>query len=191
MDPKGAEEPLGRSKKPKAHSKAHRISDLEEQLQGLQQRLNEKTKLAEGYLERLIRLQAEFDNFRKRTEKEKEEFVRFASENIVESLLDVLENLERAVQAGAGLGRGDSDPLMKGVRMTLEQLNGILHKEGLTAVESVGTPFDSRYHEAVCRVASNEHPENVIVQEYARGYLLNSRTIRPAKVAVSSGKTSS
>lgn len=191
MDPKGVEEPVGRSKKPKPHPKAHRIHELEEQVQGLQRKLGEQTKLAEGYLERLLRLQAEFDNFRKRTEKDKEDFVRFASENIVKSLVDVLENLERAVQAGAGLGKGDSDPLVKGVRMTLEQLNGILQREGLMPIESVGKPFDSRYHEAVCRVASDEHPENIIVQEYARGYLLNSRTMRPAKVAVSSGKAGS
>jgi len=191
VDPKGVEEPVGRPKDPKRHPRAQRIRELEEQVQGLQQKLDEQTKLAAGYLERLLRLQAEFDNFRKRMEKEKEEFVKFASENIVKSLVDVLENLERAVQAGEALGRGDSDPLMKGVKMTLEQLDGILRREGLTPVESVGKPFDSRYHEAVCRVASEEHPENVIVQEYSRGYLLNSKTIRPAKVAVSSGKASS
>jgi len=191
VDPKGVEEAQVSSRKPKPPSKAHRIRELEKQVQGLQQRLSEQTKLAEGYLERLIRLQAEFDNFRKRTEKEKEEFIKFASENIVKSLVDVLENLERAVQAGEGLGKGDLDPLTKGVSMTLEQLDGILRREGLVPIESVGKPFDSRYHEAVCRVASKEHPENIIVQEFARGYLLNSRTIRPAKVAVSSGKASS
>ncbi len=191
MDPEGAEEPVGKSRKPKAHAKAHRIHELEEQLKGLQRKLAEQEKLAEGYLERLLRLQAEFDNFRKRTEKDKEDFVKFASENIVKSLVDVVENLERAVQAAEGLGKGDSDPLTKGVRITLEQLNGILRREGLMPIESVGKPFDSRYHEAVCRVASKEYPENVIAQEYARGYLLNSRTIRAAKVAVSSGKAES
>ncbi len=153
----------------------------------LRRQLEEKAKLSNTYLERLMRMQAEFENYRKRVERERQDHVRFASENIVRSLVDVAENLERALAAAESTEEADED-LVNGVRMTLDQLKDVLDREGLAAIEAVGKPFDPRYHEAVARVPSEAHPENVVVREYMKGYVLNSKVLRPAKVEVSAGK---
>jgi len=190
MKPPGEEEAIHgekkarRSKKP---SPAKRRHDLSKELEKVKGELEEQRKRADGYLERLMRLQAEFENYRKRMEREKDQYIKFASENIVRELVDVAENLERAVEAGRKATGEASDSLLKGVEMTLKQLNEILRKEGLVPIDSVGKPFDPAYHEALSRVPSKEHPENVVVKEYMRGYMLNSKVIRPAKVEVSAG----
>jgi molecular chaperone GrpE len=152
----------------------------------VQGQLEEQRKLAEGYLDRLMRLQAEFENFRKRTEREREEQAKRASERIVSSLIDVMENLERAVEIGEA---ADDLPgeFLDGVRMTLEGLREVLSREGLSPIKAVGKPFDPIFHEAIGRTESQEHAENMVVKEVMRGYLLNSRVLRPAKVEVSSG----
>ncbi len=203
MQPEGVDDPSRKTgRKHRAESPARKeteeLSGRLEQLtkrteelalenQGLQNALSEQRKLAEGYLDRLMRMQAEFDNYRKRADRERAEITRTASENVVKPLVDVSENLERAIEASIRSGPEAWDSLVEGVRLTLEQLNEILRKEGLSRIEAVGKPFDTRYHEAVCRVESDEHPENTVVQEYMKGYLLNSKVIRPAKVAVSCG----
>lgn len=133
-------------------------------------------------------MQAEFENYRRRVEREKQDHVRFASENIVRSLVDVAENLERALDAAARSDGKDTLELMKGVGMTLDQLKDVLEREGLSPIEAVGKPFDPSLHEAVGMVPSEEHPENVVVRECMKGYTLNSKVLRPAKVEVSSGK---
>jgi molecular chaperone GrpE len=97
-----------------------------------------------------------------------------------------MENLERAVE----IGEADDDlpgEFLDGVRMTLEGLREVLSREGLSPIKAVGKPFDPNFHEAIGRTESREHPENVVVKEVMRGYLLNSRVLRPAKVEVSSG----
>jgi molecular chaperone GrpE len=177
----GKSEPLHQPKVASKKKARGLAKDLEEARTGLE----EQKKAAEGYLERLMRLQAEFENYRKRMDREKEDNVRYASENIVRALVDVYENLERAVDAGEkSPGSGD---LLQGIRMTLDQLKEVLAAEGLEPIEAVGKPFDPDYHEAVSRAPSKE-PENLVVKEYMRGYLLNSKVIRPAKVEVSTGE---
>ena len=152
----------------------------------IQEQVEEQRRLAEGYLDRLMRLQAEFENFRKRTEREREEQAKRASERIVSSLIDVMENLERAVEIGETAGDLPKE-FLHGVRMTFEGLREVLSREGLSPIEAVGKPFDPNCHEAIGKIQSEEHPENVVAKEVMRGYLLNSRVLRPAKVEVSSG----
>ena len=153
---------------------------------GLKAELEAQRKLAEGYLDRLMRLQAEFENYRKRIEREREEQARRASERVVSSLIDVMENLERALEV-AEAASGLPEEFVQGVWMTFEGLSKVLTGEGLSPIEAVGKPFDPSYHEAVARIESREHPKNTVVKEVIRGYTLNSRVLRPAKVAVSSG----
>ena len=165
-----------------------RVKVLEGQLSELRAELEEKKGVSEGYLDRLMRMQAEFENYRKRIEKEREDVRRMASERIVRELVDVAENLERALDACAGSAGPVPDSLGEGIRMTLNSLKDVLCREGLSEIDSVGKPFDPNYHEVVSTVASEDHPENTVVKEYMKGYLLNTRVLRPAKVEVSSGK---
>ena len=128
------------------------------------------------YLDDMRRMKAELENSRKRQEKERARLAQLASERLVRELLPVLDNLERALEA-----EGD---LRQGVRATHEQLIAVLGREGLTPVFSDGEPFDPAVHEAVMSQPSEEHEEDTIIQTFERGYTLNGRPIRPAKVVV-------
>jgi len=128
------------------------------------------------YLDSLRRLKAEFDNSRKRQERERTRILESASEKLVQELLPVLDNLDRALQS-----EGD---IRGGVRATREQLAEVLANEGLLPVASDGQPFDPNVHEAVMGQPSEDHEEGTVLQTFQRGYLLNGRAIRPAKVVV-------
>ncbi len=137
----------------------------------------EATRLErDQYLDALRRLKAEFENSRKRQERERARVLSMASERLVQELLPVLDNLDRALEAG-----GD---IREGVQATREQLAAVLAEEGLLPVASDGQPFDPNVHDAVMGQPSEEHEEGTIIQTFQRGYLLNGKPIRPAKVVV-------
>ncbi len=128
------------------------------------------------YLDALRRLKAEFENSRKRQERERTRILETASERLVAELLPVLDNLDRALEA-----EGD---IHEGVQAIRAQLVAALGKEGLLPVASDGQPFDPNVHEAVMSQPSDEYEEGTILQTFQRGYLLNGKPIRPAKVVV-------
>jgi molecular chaperone GrpE len=128
------------------------------------------------YLDALRRLKAEFENSRKRQERERIRVLSMASERLVQELLPVLDNLDRALEAG-----GD---IREGVQATRDQLAEVLGDEGLLPVASDGQAFDPNVHEAVMGQVSEEHEEGTIIQTLQRGYLLNGKPIRTAKVVV-------
>lgn len=137
----------------------------------------EATRLErDQYLDALRRLKAEFENSRKRQERERSRIFSMASERLVQELLPVLDNLDRALEAG-----GD---IREGVQATREQLAEVLAEEGLLPVASDGQPFDPNVHDAVMGQPSEEHEDGTIIQTFQRGYLLNGKPIRPAKVVV-------
>jgi molecular chaperone GrpE len=138
---------------------------------------------AEDHYKQLQRLQAEFDNYRKRTQKEKTELIKYASERLVGELLPVLDNFDRAVSAAKV--NPDFTSFSQGVEMILRQMQTALSKEGLKAMDAIGQPFDPNLHEAVLRVASDEHPENTVVEELQKGYYLKEKVLRPSMVKVS------
>jgi molecular chaperone GrpE len=128
------------------------------------------------YLDALKRLKAEFDNSRKRQQRERARTLEAASEKLVQELLPVLDNLDRALESDGDI-RG-------GVQATREQLADVLAEEGLLPVASDGQPFDPNVHEAVMGRPSEDHEDGTVLQTFQRGYLLNGRAIRPAKVVV-------
>jgi len=128
------------------------------------------------YLDNLKRLRAEFENTRKRQERERERIQDSASEKLVKELLPVMDNLDRALEV-----EGD---IREGVRSVRDQLAGILNAEGLSPVVSDGEAFDPNVHEAVMGQPSEEHEDGTVIQTFERGYLLNGKAIRPAKVVV-------
>jgi molecular chaperone GrpE len=137
----------------------------------------EATRLErDQYLDALRRLKAEFENSRKRQERDRARILSMASERLVQELLPVLDNLDRALEAG-----GD---IREGVQATRGQLAEVLAEEGLLPVASDGQPFDPNVHVAVMGQPSEEHEDGTIIQTFQRGYLLNGKPIRPAKVVV-------
>jgi len=147
-----------------------------EEISALMEELELARKERDEYLDDMRRMKAELENSRKRQEKERARFARLASERLVGELLPVLDNLERALEA-----EGD---IREGVRATLEQLIAILGREGLAPVFSDGENFDPAFHEAVMSQPSDEHEEGTIIRTLERGYTLNGKSIRPAKVIV-------
>ncbi|EHS57019.1 nucleotide exchange factor GrpE [Paenibacillus sp. Aloe-11] len=138
---------------------------------------------AEEHQQRFLRAQADFDNFRRRTLKEKEELAKYASMKLVTELVPVLDNFERALataQQGA-----ETESFAKGVEMIFRQFEGVLQAEGVTAMNSVGQPFNPDFHQAIMQVESEEHEEGIVVEEVQKGYMLKDKVLRPAMVKVS------
>lgn len=148
------------------------------------EKLEKKEKEYASLWDRYLRLQAEFDNYKKRTFKEKVEFVKFANEGLILELLDILDNFERGVKS-AELKK-DFGLLHQGVDMISKQLHTLLEAKGLKRIKSLGENFDPHQHEAVEVIEDEDEEvsEGRIVEELQPGYMLNGRIIRPAKVKV-------
>ncbi len=133
--------------------------------------------------DQMLRLRAEFDNYRKRTAREVERVRKTAAESLIRELLPVVDNLERAFDHA-----GDkSDGLAQGVEMVLKQLCGVLSAHGTEPIPALGEVFDPNVHEALSHLPSDEYAADTVMQEYERGYRMGDYVLRPAKVVVSSG----
>lgn len=142
--------------------------------------LDEKGRLLDEMTDRYKRLQADFDNFRRRTRQEKEELSAVVAERIVCELLPVVDNFERATTSKAT----DVDTLVTGVQMIFKQLQNALSQLGVEPVNAVGTVFDPTQHEAVMKVEDDTQPDGMVVEELQKGYKVNGRVVRPSMVKV-------
>jgi molecular chaperone GrpE len=172
------------SKSPK-HKKEK--NDKGHDLDDLKKRLEEKEKEAKENLDRLLRVAADLENYKKRASREKEDWTKFANEDLIKSILPFIDNLERAVDHAEKVT--DTGVLIEGIKLTLQQIHQALNRFGLTSFESVGKPFDPARHEAMLVVETNQHEPDQVVDEFQRGYLLNERLLRPATVSVSKSPT--
>ncbi len=159
---------------------------LARDLEKLQALLDESTSRAAQTQERLLetherylRVAADFDNYKKRAGREREETVRYANERLLKDLLPVADNLERALAAP-----GETGALRQGVQLVLKQLGDVLGRFGVESFLSLGEPFDPARHEALMELATEEVPPGHVAQELVKGYTLNGRLLRPAAVAV-------
>jgi molecular chaperone GrpE len=148
-----------------------------------QEELEKARAQAKEMQERYLRSAADLENFRKRAAKETEENRRFANEELIKSLLPIVDNLERALSHGEG--KADSGALLEGVRMVHKQFMDTLGKFGVEQIDSLGKPFDPNFHQALMQVKTNESPPNTVVTEVSKGYLLAGRLVRPSMVGVS------
>ncbi|MFD2702152.1 nucleotide exchange factor GrpE [Paenibacillus shunpengii] len=139
--------------------------------------------LAEENEKRYLRAQADFDNFRRRTQKEKEDLAKYASMKLITELVPVIDNFERAIATAPA--NTESDSFAKGVGMIFRQLESVLQAEGLTAMQTVGEAFNPEFHQAIMQVESEEHEEGIVVEEVQKGYMLKDKVLRPAMVKVS------
>lgn len=154
----------------------------EEAIRQLEEQLEAKGKEASDNWDRFLRERADLENYRKRANREKEELLNYCNKSLIEEILPVVDNMERA------LAHSDEETLpavLEGVRMTHGMLLTALKKFGVTPVEAVGTPFDPAFHQAMTQVPSDECPPNTVVEEFQKGYLLRERLLRPAMVSVS------
>ncbi len=131
--------------------------------------------------DRLLRLTAEFDNYRKRVEKERREMVEFAAVDVLTNLLPIMDDLERALAAPAA---GDAEAYRKGVEIIYRQMQELLRRHNVTAIDAVGSDFDPHVHQAVIQEVSDAHREGEVMMELRRGYRKGDRMLRPAMVKV-------
>ena len=150
---------------------AIKVKDLENKLEDTQQRI--------------LRLQADFDNYKKRVAKEKENLWNYASEEIVKALLPVIDNFERALSSLEEKG-GDKDNVgyIQGVQMVYNQFIEVLKKEGLEEISALGEPFDPNIHHAVAQESKDDCEDNSIIEVYQKGYKIKDKVIRPSMVKV-------
>ncbi len=160
---------------------AERDVDPAESLQAAEQK-------AQEYYDRLLRVSAEFDNYKKRASREMRELVKFANEKFVLELLAVVDNLERAIESAPRVD-GEDDPLLQGIDMTLNEVMKILERNHVKPVNALGEAFDPNFHQAMMQEESADQPANTVIREVQRGYTLHERLVRPAMVVVSKAKS--
>ncbi|KUK55833.1 MAG: Protein GrpE [Atribacteria bacterium 34_128] len=161
------------------------LKKLEEELSKTMKMVQEKDNLSKEYLNHLERLQADFDNYKKRQEKKQKEFIEFANERLINNLLSVIDNLERALDYTKN--EKDTRAIKEGINNILKEFRNILNKEGVKPMQSIGHRFDPYKHEAVIRIETDKHSEDTVTEEFRKGYYIRSKVLRPAmvKVAVS------
>jgi molecular chaperone GrpE len=166
-------EQTGKNKKKRSGKES--ITELEAALKKAQ-------KEAQENYDRFLRTSADFENYKKRVSKEKADLIRYGNEELIKELLPVIDNLERALEHTSS--EGAQEGIADGVEMTLQQFLGTLQRFGVTPVAAEGEPFDPTKHEAVMEQATGDYVPGHVVAELQKGYLLNDRLVRPAKVVV-------
>ena len=161
------------------------LKNVEEELLETKKIVQEKDKFSKEYLDRLEWLQADFENYKKRQEKRQKEFIEFANEGLINNLLSVIDNLERALDSTEN--EKNAKAINEGIKNILKEFHNILKKEGVMPMKSVGHRFDPYRHEAVMKTETDKHSEDMVTEEFQKGYYIKSKILRPAmvKVAVS------
>ena len=159
----------------------------EESVDSVQTELENAKKEAQDNYDRYLRVYADFENYKKRSAREMEEFRKFANESLLKEMLTVVDNLERAIDSSDTNSENNAF-IVEGVQMTLKDILSIFEKFKVIPVDSPGKPFDPRYHQAFQQEESDEYPENTVTRKLQRGYLLHERLLRPAMVVVSKKK---
>ena len=139
----------------------------------------------DDYYDRLLRKTAEFDNYRKRTDRERVQLAEAAAADLIADLLPIVDDMERALKADAGSEA--TEAIRRGVELIHKQLLETLRKRGVKPIESLGADFDPHFHQAVAHEAADGRREGEVVEEFIRGYMLGDRLLRPAMVKVAKG----
>ncbi|PWB52951.1 MAG: nucleotide exchange factor GrpE [Candidatus Methanoperedenaceae archaeon] len=133
--------------------------------------------------DRYLRLNAEFDNLRKRTLKEREEFIKYSNEKLIQEFIDVFESLERGIENARKTD--NKDKLIEGMELVYKQFKVVLERNGLVPIKALGEKFDHSKHEAMMQTLTDDDEEDIILEEFAKGYMLNGKILRYSKVRVS------
>jgi molecular chaperone GrpE len=153
-------------------------SEAEDPMAGLQADLDKFRDLA-------LRSQADFENYKKRSAREKDEAIKYANSSLLERLIGIIDNFELGLAAAKE--QGERSPIYSGMVLVQKQLNDLLAENGLQPIEAEGKTFDPNLHEAIAHEPSDQFPEGIVLRQVRRGYRLKDRLLRPSRVVVSSG----
>ena len=169
--------------------KSAKGSGTNDPLEDLEQKLAAAESEAKESYERLLRASAELENYKKRKQKEIADFRKFANESILKELLNIADNLERAIEMPKN--KGGETQIAEGVDLTLKELLKVFQKFGVQPIVSLGEPFDPAFHQAMMQQEVKDQPDNIVIQEMQKGYVIHDRLLRPAMVVVSKTKKES
>ncbi len=173
----------GRGESADKHEEHRKKKKKEEVPPEVKKELEEKDEKIKGLEERLLYLQADFENFKRIKAKEKQDLLKYANEVIIRELLPVIDNLELALKHAESTE--DYKGIHEGVKITLNEFMKVLEKAGVKSIEAVGQKFDPNFHEAFYQEEHEDMEPDTVVSEFQKGYLLNERLIRPSRVGVS------
>jgi molecular chaperone GrpE len=180
-EPEAEEKDSPAAKEPAAQSPSSSIPEpesVEDDSEGLQADLDRFRDLA-------LRSQADFENYKKRSAREKEEAIKYANSSLLEKLIAIVDNFELGLEAARA--EGEKSPVFSGMSMVLKQLMDFLADSGLQPIDATGQKFDPNLHEAIAHEPSDKFPEGVVIRQTRRGYRMKDRLLRPSSVVVSSG----
>ena len=163
------------------------INGEEDPIKALEAKFEAKEKEAEENYDRLLRLSAEFENYKKRSSREIEEFRKFANQSLIKEMLSVVDNLELAMNSTNGHKAIDKD-LLQGLEMTHREILKVFEKFNVKPIDAKGQPFDPTFHEAVMQEETNDYAKNTVINEMQRGYMIHDRLLRPSMVVVAKPK---
>lgn len=179
----GKEEKVSKKKVSEEKDKVKIVDHLKE----METRLESVEQEAKEAHDRFLRVSAEFENYKKRSAREMDEFRKFANESLLREMLTVVDNLERALNSSNNDNQANSH-IAEGVDMTLKEILKVFEKFNVKPIEALGKPFDPNFHQAAMREETNERPENTVLNELEKGYMIHDRLLRPAMVVVSMPK---
>ena len=163
-------------------------AETENALKEMEARFEAKEEEAKETYDRLLRVSADFENYKKRSSREMEEFRKYANQSLLKEMLSVVDNLELAINSSSD-GKNTDKTLIEGLNLTLNEILRVFEKFNVTPIEAQGKTFDPAFHEAVMREETDDYPENSVVSEFQKGYLIHDRLLRPAMVVVAVPKT--
>jgi molecular chaperone GrpE len=172
---------MRRYKHRREKSLSEKLVGLKGEMLNIKKELEVEKKEKEECIEQRKRLQADFENYKKREAREREEFIKYANEKLITELIDVYENLERGLKS---CGDCDDQELLRGLQMVYNGLGDILTKAGLNEIKAEGECFDHNLHEALMQTETDEVPEDTVLEELQRGYTLHGKVLRPSKVRI-------
>ena len=156
-------------------------------IKDLESKLAAKEQEAKESYDRLLRVSAEFENYKKRASREMEDFRKFSNQSLLKEMLSVVDNLELAMNSTNGHKAIDKD-LLQGLEMTHKEILKVFEKFNVKPIDAKGQPFDPTFHEAVMQEETNDSPKNTVINELQRGYMIHDRLLRPSMVVVAKPK---
>lgn len=167
-------------KKEKKEVAGDPLKEIQEQLEIAKQEVKEN-------FDRFLRVSAEFENYKKRSAREMDDFRKFANQSLIKELLAVVDNLERALISSNGNSSVDKC-MTDGVNLTLREILKVFEKFNVKPIESIGQPFDPNFHQAMMQEETDDYPENTVIKELQKGYMIHDRLLRPSMVVVAASK---
>ena len=159
-----------------------------DQLKEIQEELETAKQEAKETYDRFLRISAEFENYKKRSAREMDDLRKYSNQSLILEMLAVVDNLERALSSSNGSSSNDKC-MADGVNLTLKEILKVFEKFNVKPIESIGQPFDPNFHQAMMQEETDDYPENTVITELQKGYMIHDRLLRPSMVVVAASKT--